>query len=321
MNVKKDRSAKKPDLEKAKQVFGVFLETVASLRHPDTGCPWDNEQTHASLTKYMIEEAYEASDAMQRLSSYGEADIKDEQKSETLQYEIKNLAEELGDVLLQVVLNAQLGLDGGAFSVVDVIENIDAKMKRRHPHVFGTDEEKSQRDKNDIKKKWQDIKALEKGGSNPSSLGVFERGKVAKVRPASLQANKIGEIARTIDFDWETLSEVFDQLDAELAELKEAVKRASLNELSSKELSFKESSRLSENPEVQDELGDVFFTLAQLSRHIGLNPEMAAQRGNDKFLKRFRELENIAENKNQDVSTLGAKGLGELWLEAKNVSK
>ena len=274
------RSPKTPDIELAKKKFADFLETVAQLRHPETGCPWDNEQTHETLTKYMIEEAYEASEAMLNGT---------------------NIAEELGDVLLQVVLNSQLAVDEGSFSIVDVIELVDSKMRRRHPHVFGT----ASREKDDIKKTWQSIKAAEnKNAGIKKSEGIFGRAKVQKVRPSNLQAHKIGEIARTIDFDWKNIKDVLAQFNDEVRELNEEL-------LKSTEL----------RDDLIDEIGDVYFSLSQLTRHLGLNGEAAAQRGNEKFLKRFEMLESLAKKENINVETAGSDILEDLWRQAKKLNE
>lgn len=271
------REAKKPDLEQAAKKFVEFLETIAALRHPETGCPWDNEQSHESLTKYMLEEAYEASEAMTSGIS-------------------NNIKEELGDVLLQVVLNSQIGLDEGNFSILEVIDSINSKMRRRHPHVFAD----ASRDKSDIKETWQRIKAEEAGDKDFESKGVFEKAKVHKVRPSNLQALKIGEIAKRIDFDWKKPDEVLSQFNSEVKELNDELQKGAYN-----------------SDELLDELGDVYFTLSQLTRHLGHNPEMISQRGNEKFLKRFKDLEKIAKEEGLDVERSSSEQLERLWKKAK----
>lgn len=281
------RAPKKPDVDKAAQLFSEFLETVAALRHPETGCPWDNEQTHQSLTKYMLEEAYEAAEVMEEEKLDGD-----------------ELAGELGDVLLQVVLNSQLGVDHGTFSIVDVISSIDSKMKRRHPHVFG--DGKSSRDKKDIKTTWVKIKEqeeIEKSGVAyvQKKKGIFESAKAHKVRPSTLQALKIGEIAKRIDFDWTTPGEVLAQFNSEVDELNQE---------------YNKSPAVTDD--LLDEIGDVYFTLSQYCRKLGVNPEMVSQRGNRKFLNRFKKLESIAETKGVDPNSCGLELLEKLWKEAKS---
>lgn len=281
------RTPKKPDIDKAAQLFSEFLDTVAALRHPETGCPWDNEQTHQSLTKYMLEEAYEAAEVM-----------------EQEKLDCDDLAGELGDVLLQVVLNSQLGVDHGTFSIVDVISSINSKMRRRHPHVFG--DGNSSRDKKDIKTNWAKIKEQEEieksGGTHvPKNKGIFESAKAHKVRPSTLQAHKIGEIARRIDFDWATPAEVLAQFNSEVDELNQEYNKS-----------------LAVTDHLLDEIGDVYFTLSQYCRKLGVNPEMASQRGNEKFLNRFKKLESIAQTKGIDPNSCGLEKLEKLWKEAKS---
>lgn len=262
----------KPDLDAAAKAFARFCSTVGALRDPKTGCPWDLEQTHATLRKYMLEEAYEAVHAM------GENDPKE-------------LSGELGDVLLQVVLNAQLALDAKKFSIVDVIDGIDAKMIRRHPHVFAkeTRQEGS----------WDAIKAEEKkaaGTAKPEK--IFDA--ADKMHPASAQAVKIGKIASSINFDWDDANEVFAQVRSEVEEVAEELAKTE-----------RDPARLA------DEIGDLYFSLAQLSRHLGLEPEVVALDANKKFLRRFAKLEEIAKAKGQDPRTASREGLEALWKAVK----
>lgn len=285
-----------PDLEDSKTAFSDFLKTVAALRHPETGCPWDLEQTHQSLARFMIEEAYEASEQM----------INPEN--------LKKLCEELGDVLLQVVLNAQLALDQGQFSIGDVIRSINEKMMRRHPHVFGSEEDKALKDIKKIKEKWNNIKASEQNNTNfatnqttsPELIGIFSQAKIDKVHPAAIKAHKIGEIARRINFDWGNSFEVLEKLESEVAELREAM----------------EINRKADNSKnIEEELGDVFFSANQLARHLGLNGESIAERGNLKFLKRFSHMEKIAFQRGIDLNKSSNQLLEVLWLEAKAEQK
>jgi MazG family protein len=267
------------------QAFGALCETIAALRHPVTGCPWDLEQTHSSLRKYMIEEAYEAAEVMDPTTP-------------------EKLKEELGDVLLQVVLNAQLARDAGTFAIKDVIEGLDAKMRRRHPHVFGDQSTKESRDKHQIRAKWEDIKASEKRlteGAEPSQeiKGVFSDLKPSAVTPASQLAMAIGSLARKIHFDWPDPSAVFAQFESEVAELRDEIQSGGSHD------------------RISSEMSDVFFSLFQLCRHLGVDPEISAMDGNRKFLTRFRTLEIIAAEEGYDVKSAGTQKLEELWQKAK----
>ena len=280
--------------------FAKLCATIAALRHPTTGCPWDLEQTHSTLRKYMIEEAYEAVDVMEPADPV-------------------KLQEELGDVLLQVVLNAQLAKDAGTFTIKDVIEGLDSKMRRRHPHVFGDSENpsaKTSREKTAIRAKWDEVKAAEKltekltekstGKASQKSkpdAGVFSNLKSGKITPASRLAVTIGKIAKKIDFDWSEAQDVLQQLESEVSELKSDISNAATKE------------------SIAAEMGDVYFCLSQLCRHLDLDPELCAIDGNKKFLNRFAALEEIARKKNIDVNQAGTTTLEKLWQEAKQLEK
>ena len=263
--------------EKAAQEFKAFIKTVAQLRHPLKGCPWDLEQTHVSLRRYMLEEAYEAAETMLAEPS-------------------AELIDELGDVLLQVVLNAQLAADGGRGDIEDVVRGIRQKMIRRHPHVFATSDQAISAD--EVTRQWALIKQKEKPKDHTE--GVF--GKTRKVHPALTQAFQIGKTAKNIAFDWHTPEEVFQQLQAELTELQQEI-------------------AAEDKTKIADELSDCFFSLAQLSRHLEFEPEEIAQRGNMKFLRRFEMMESLARDNGIDVTTVGQAKLEELWAEAKSKLK
>ena len=271
-----------PNLDAVAKAMTDLCVTIAWLRDPEKGCPWDLKQTHASLKRFMIEEAYEAAEVMHDVAS-------------------SNLCEELGDVLLQVVLNAQVALDQKHFNLADVIHSINSKMRRRHPHVFASESTSdSQISPLDLKRSWETIKAEEKlqKGSATESADVFRevRGK----HPATLQAQAIGKIAARIDFDWSTPKEVFEQVQSEMQELSEEFDRPEQN------LKF-----------MAAEIGDVYFSLAQLCRHFGLDPEVISLEANLKFLHRFAAAQKLAEAAGQDVRTVGRESLEKLWVQAK----
>ena len=269
---------KTPDLEAAQKAFAAFCETIAALRDPQTGCPWDLEQDHESLRRYMLEEAYEATAAMSGTDD-------------------REICDELGDVLLQVVLNAQLALDRDAFTIVDVVNAINAKMLRRHPHVFGTESERADRSIAAIKSKWQEIKETEKDSEDESYFAP-----VKDTIPALTQSLAIGKRAAKIAFDWDDKAEVLGQVLSEVEELKAECKAG-------------------DDAKVREELGDVFFSLAQLARHYGLDPETVAFDANRKFLSRFEVLEEVAAEKGIDVANASRDQLESLWQEAKQKSR
>lgn len=258
-----------------------FLATVAELRDPIDGCPWDLKQTFRSLRKYMLEEAYEAATAMDIAAPFEPEGIRE-------------LVGELGDVLLQVVLNAQIGKDLGLFDIEDVAASIDEKMRRRHPHVFGDLAGKAITI-DQIKKNWTDIKAQEK---SEEKKGFFETLPSGARYPAASLGVAIGKRAGEINFDWDSPQQVLSQVESELSELREAMVTGN-------------------QVEVSEELGDVFFSLFQLCRHLGFDPEVLANSGNAKFLKRFKTLETIAASEGVDVKAATREELEAFWLRAK----
>lgn len=268
-----------PDFSAANTAFAAFCATIAALRDPVSGCPWDLEQTHATLRRYMIEEAYEAAEAMTGSDP-------------------RELCDELGDVLLQVVLNAQVALDSGTFSIVDVVNAIEAKMRRRHPHVFGDDATKTAITTGQVRSNWDVIKADEAQGKAKKPGGHFAEAE--KKHPAAAQAVKIGKLASKIRFDWDKPEEVFAQLASEVEELR-AEFAAGAND----------------KARIAAEIGDVYFSLAQLCRHLDLDPETVAMDGNRKFLRRFAALEAIAASRGQVVKDATREELEQLWIAAK----
>lgn len=283
--VKKNRQYPFFSDEKAATAFKAFSHTVAALRHPETGCPWDLEQDHVSLRKYMIDEAYEAAEVMEKKSNM-------------------ELCGELGDVLLQVVLNAQLAAEQGTFTLVDVIESIDEKMQRRHPHVFRPEGGKGVSIEQ-VWQHWKEAKAKEQKKA-PKAESLFKDAKKSRF-PATTQARKIGEIAANIRFDWQHPKEVLGQLQSEVKEVEEVL----VNWASTKKNS----------PELLEELGDVYFSLAQLCRHVGIDPEVAAMSGNHKFLKRFGSVEKLAREQSIDLPNASLERKEKLWQQAKKKEK
>jgi nucleoside triphosphate diphosphatase len=273
----------------AGKAFSDLCRTIAALRHPNTGCPWDLKQTHSSLRQYMIEEAYEATAVMDP-PNYSE------------------LKGELGDVLLQVVLNAQVACDDRQFQITDVINSLNHKMIRRHPHVFAEIPTNDTSDEG-LKLQWETIKREERTSSFGDPNGVFAHIPRAGKFPPLMRAIEIGKAARSIAFDWPDPLSVLTQVRSELDELEnELVQRNEHDTNKSKTTDVR----------IAQELSDVFFTLSQLSRHLGINPELVAEDGNRKFLERFANLEKIARSQNIDVRNAGFDTLQLLWTKAKN---
>jgi tetrapyrrole methylase family protein/MazG family protein len=255
--------------------FERLREIIAVLRGPN-GCPWDRKQTHESLRPYAIEEVYELIDAI---------DQKDDE----------NIIEELGDVLLQVMLHSQIGEDNGYFQVDDVIRAITDKMIHRHPHVFGNSEAETVEE---VYKNWDELKKEEKGKEQQSS--VLEG--IPKQLPSLAKAYKLQHKAAKVGFEWDDVSGVWDKLDEELQEVKEAIEAD--NSL-----------------EIEKELGDVLFVLANLARYYKINPEIALNRSNQKFLSRFSFIEEQLKSKQKDIKQTSLEEMDDLWNQAKGREK
>jgi len=259
-----------------------LLEIMAALRNPDGGCPWDLEQDFASISNYTIEEAYEVADAIERK-------------------DFSDLREELGDLLLQPVFHAQMASEEGLFDLGDVIYAITEKLIRRHPHVFG---EEAARNAGGAKAKWDEVKADEraKKAARKQHETTSLLDDVPNVLPALMRAEKLSRRAASVQFDWpdwrETLAKVREELD-EVAEAAEANERA----------------EGAEKAKVQEELGDLLFAAANLARKLGVEPEAALRDANAKFNRRFRYVEQRAEQDAVPLKDAGLERLDAYWNE------
>lgn len=250
-----------------------LMGVVARLRDPKDGCPWDLEQTHASLIPYVLEEAHEVADAIR----HGDD---------------THLAEELGDLLLQVLLHAQIASEEGRFDLAQIASDLTAKLLRRHPHVFGGEAAS-----------WEAIKAMERAerdGHAPSASPLSDRlaGKV-RSQPALAGAMTISKKAAAAGFEWDALEGVWQKVDEELEELKEAVAEAMAS---------------GDKGHAQEELGDVLFTLVNVARWCGLNPEAGLAGTNRRFLDRFSRVEAALGG---DLQGHSIRTLESLWQQAK----
>lgn len=251
-----------------------LMEVVAKLRSPDGGCPWDLAQTPQTLVPYVIEEAYEVAAAIQS---------QDENA----------IAEELGDLLLQVVLQAQIASESGQFSLTEVAQGITEKLIRRHPHVFGEVEAKSIED---VQQTWEEIKAQEKGETpEEQQLLSHKLSRYHCTLPPLIAGMKISQKAAAEGFEWDNVEGVWAKFDEELAEFKQALE--------------------AEPPENQEaELGDVLFTLINIARWYELDPSEALQGTNQKFINRLQKMESVA---NRPLSEYTLDELDKLWQQAK----
>ena len=229
----------------------------------------------------------------------------------------RHLAEELGDVLLQVVLNAQVAKDTTHFTIEDVIRGINDKMRRRHPHVFASGLlSREAITEESIRIHWQNEKEREGKGAFPASKLGEQLATVSKSFPATIQAQKIGRLAEKVDFDWETPAQVLKQLQEEVGEVAQAMEESEKKTgapLCQENLAPFHS----ENAKIAEEIGDVYFTLAQLCRHLGYDSEVVASMGNKKFSRRFRKMEEFARDEGRSFGDLSSGDRERLWAQVK----
>lgn len=261
-----------------------LVEIVASLRGPD-GCPWDKEQTHESLTQYAIEETHELVEVLEHPRPGPEKDAK--------------MKEELGDVLFQVVLHAQLAAERGAFTLEDVIAGIAEKLVRRHPHVFADTKVANTQE---VIHNWELIKKQEKAALSPSTDSPSPYALNVPPLPALQRAYKIGKRTEKLKFDWEDMDGVLAKVEEEYQELREALDEGS-------------------DAEIEHELGDALFSLAQLGRHLEMEPEQVLRRANHRFESRFNKMVELTALDNKDFGTLALEEKEAYWQKAKALLK
>lgn len=248
-------------------------ELMARLRDPQKGCPWDLKQSFATIAPYTIEEAYEVFDAIER-------------------DDIEGLRDELGDLLFQVVFHARMAEEAGHFDFDDVAAGIVAKMRRRHPHVFG---DADLRDAGQVAASWEQIKAEERAASADQSAIAG----VARALPALRRAQKLGKRAAAVGFDWPDQSGVHEKIGEELAELEAAV-----------------GSR--ERAAIDEEFGDLLFAVVNLARHLQVDPEAALTAANYKFERRFRDMEQAILAGGKQLTDMSLESLDQEWRAAKH---
>ncbi len=254
-----------------------LLACMRQLRDPQTGCPWDKEQTFATIAPYTIEEAYEVADAIAREDWPG-------------------LKSELGDLLFQVVFYCQMASERDWFAFDDVADAMSEKLMRRHPHVFGEGRYESHAQ---LHRQWEALKAQERAARAAESTQPASRlDDVPLSLPALMRAQKLQKRAASVGFDWPAAAPVFDKLDEELDELKAAVQTQSA-------------------AAIADELGDVMFTLVNLSRHLKTDAESALRSASDKFARRFRWLEQAVAADGLELSACTPEQLETYWQRAK----
>ena len=272
----------------------------ARLRAPD-GCPWDREQTHASLAKHLIEEAWELHDAISALDSASETERP---------RAIADLAEELGDVLLQVVLHSQIAQERGDFDLADVQDGLVRKIVRRHPHVFGDASAATTRD---VQRNWEAIKAGERAAAGEGEKVKGALDGVSRGLPALSASRELQDRASAVGYDWPTLDGVRAKISEELAELDEALAEAGHPD----QITSTPARSAAALAHAQEELGDVLAVIVNLGRRSGIDAEAALRGANDKFRRRFGDVERRAASRGISLKDADFTTLDALWDEAK----
>jgi tetrapyrrole methylase family protein/MazG family protein len=247
---------------------------MKTLRSP-SGCPWDLKQTHSSLVPYLLEETYEVIEA-----------IEDNQAD--------RMAEELGDLLLQIVFHAQVASEDGRFDIEDVAASINKKLIHRHPHIF---KQKQDLSPEEVTQNWEQLKLAEKKGHRKSALDG-----IPKVLPALLKAFRLQQKASRFGFDWENSEQVYEKVGEEMEELKEALDA-------------------SDHDQIEEEIGDLLFSVVNLARFLEIDPESALARTNKKFLDRFLYVEKKLAEQGRSLSDSDLAEMDALWDESKSLMK
>jgi len=261
--------------------FDELIAVMTRLRAPG-GCPWDAEQTYASLAQYLLEECYETFDAIQEADQTGDT---------------ANLREELGDVLLQVVFHSTIAIEKGDFTIDEVVKGVTEKLILRHPHVFG---EKELKTADDVLRNWDELKKAERAAS-----GKVEKAKNSILEdvpvhfPALLEGQKLTKKAAKVKFDWENVEQIFDKLTEETDELKEAIEK---NE---------------KNGNIEEEIGDLLFVVVNLARKLDVDAETALKKTNRKFRQRFAFIEKELKSNGKTLEESNLPEMDALWNEAK----
>lgn len=267
---------------KAAEALVEFLKVMEKLRDPQGGCPWDLKQTFESLRSHLVEEAYEIGDAVEESPN--------------------KVCEELGDLLSLIGLYCQIARESSLFTFADIVRGITEKLVRRHPHVFGDTKVSGTKE---VLENWEAIKLKEKAEAGAQKKGLLDG--LPRSMPALMRAHEIGERCARVGFDWDSAEGVAEKVREELTEFLE-------------EAAPQTAGRANHNSErIEEEFGDLLFTLAQQSRLLGFNAEEALAAANAKFSKRFKALENLAVEQHSDtpLGSLSAEQLQALWLKAK----
>jgi len=259
-----------------------LLDIMRRLRAPD-GCPWDREQTLASLRPFVLEETYEVLEAIEHGTP-------------------ADLLEELGDFIFEAVFLSQISEEKGDFSMGDAIDTICDKLIRRHPHVFAREADAPALTSGQVIEKWETLKARERAAEGRAAKVKTTLSGVPKTLPALLRAYEISARAAAVGFDWVGAADVLDKIDEEVRELRAEVTAGATGDLS----------------RAEEEMGDLLFAIANLSRKLGVEPEAALRRATEKFTKRFEKMEGEAKAGGRTLEGMTLDAWEELWVEAKN---
>lgn len=262
--------------------FERLVEIMRTLRAPG-GCPWDREQTHASLRPFVLEETYEVLEAIERGRP-------------------ADLCEELGDFLFEAVFLAQMSAEAGDFAIGDAIDAITDKLVRRHPHVFAPPGNAQALTREEVVETWEVLKARERAtaGLEPAGVTTTLSG-IPKILPSLLRAYEIGARAAAIGFDWSRAANVLDKIEEEVAEVRHEVESGATGHLS----------------RAEEEMGDVLFAIANLSRKLGIEPEAALRRANEKFTTRFDTMERAFAQRGRPLNEATIEEMEEEWRRVK----
>jgi MazG family protein len=271
------------------KTFEDLVALLDRLRSPD-GCPWDREQTYATLAPMLLEEAYEAFDALE----------------EARQGRPDDLREELGDLLFQITFFARVAKERGEFNIDDVIEQVHEKMVRRHPHVFG---ETKAGDSAEVLRNWEAIKAEEKraarkDGIESTNVSILDG--VSTRAPALMEAHQISTKVARVGFDWTQIKDIFEKLQEEVDELRAAIE------------THENSKDEADHAHIREEIGDLLFVITNIARRLNVEPEAALKLSNRKFRKRFAYIEKALREQGRKFEGTTLEELESLWQEAKN---
>ena len=256
-----------------------LLKIMADLRDPESGCPWDTKQSFESIATYTVEEAYEVADAIER-------------------NDMDDLKNELGDLLFQVVFHAQMASENNRFDFIDVVNEINDKLVRRHPHVFA---EKNTKSEEELNRDWEKHKKKERAEKVQQQVRKSHLDGIASAMPALRWSEKLQKRAAHHGFDWDGIAPVFDKLNEEIGELKAEIVHQDNQQ------------------RITDEMGDILFASVNLARHLGVNPEQALRDSNRKFISRFEIVEQLLDKEDKAMEDCSVDVLEGYWQQAKKL--